>query len=180
MRWQTLRQKIQAASIDVADEVRARPILFVDSKRQVISQITPDDNLLAQYRVSTSRYGLGQQQDSLKTPTGIHCIAEKFGQDEVEGRVFKGRQPMEQICLPEDHNTDDDVITSRILWLEGLQQGINRGGNVDTRQRYIYIHGTADEAHIGQPASIGCIRMINRDVIELFERVKVNDLVIIE
>lgn len=180
MRWQTLQQRILATSIDVADEVRVRPILFVDSTRQVISQIAPDDDLLSQYNISTSRFGLGQQQQSFKTPTGIHRIAEKIGQGEVEGRVFKGRQPTEQICLPQEYDLDDDVITSRILWLEGLQQGVNCGGEVDSRQRYIYIHGTADEAHIGQPASIGCIRMNNRDVIELFERVRVNDLVIIE
>jgi lipoprotein-anchoring transpeptidase ErfK/SrfK len=74
---------------------------------------------------------------------------------------------------------DKDEITSRILWLDGLEEGVNRGGDNDTYSRYIYIHGTTDEKRIGQPVSAGCIRMTNDDVIELFDEVLVDDLVLI-
>ena len=83
-------------------------------------------------------------------------------------------------CIPDEHSSDEDVITTRILWLEGLETGVNQGGQYDSLDRYIYIHGTSDEAHIGQPASIGCIRMKNEEVIDLFNRVEEGSLVLIE
>lgn len=154
-------------------------LLYIDITQQRL-YLFERDELSQTFPVSTSRHGLGQQSGSFQTPRGIHRIADKIGQGEPLGRVFKGRQPLEQICTINQADEEEDVISSRILWLDGLQPGLNRGGDCDSYQRYIYIHGTQDEAHIGQPASIGCIRMNNADVIELFDRVSVNDAVLIE
>jgi len=95
--------------------------------------------------------------------------------------VFKGRKWTEEVIKPikEEIDIPEDVITSRILWLDGLEDGVNKGGDVDSKERFIYIHGTAEEGLIGKPASIGCIRMKNKDVIKLFNRVKENTKVLI-
>ena len=137
-----------------------------------------------QYAVSTSKHGPGQLTGSYQTPIGIHSISEKIGADVPINGILKGRSYTGE-CYPIEsatHYSDQqqnlpDVITSRILWLKGLEPGLNAGGAVDSKQRYIYIHGTADEAHIGQPASIGCIRMLNQDVVTLFEQVNEGTLV---
>jgi L,D-transpeptidase YbiS len=115
--------------------------------------------------VSTSQYGLGFEPGSLKTPTGAFRIADKIGENSPIGTVFKGRMP-----FPEPINWlhEPDLITSRILWLEGLDPE-----NENTRERYIYIHGTNQETLIGQPASHGCVRMRNADIIRLFDLVSV-------
>jgi len=94
--------------------------------------------------------------------------------------VFRGRRATDEILLPEDYRGDEDVITTRILRLEGLQPGHNRGGDRDSRERYIYLHGTPDEERIGQPVSKGCIRLRNSDMLELFEQVRVGDALLIE
>jgi L,D-transpeptidase YbiS len=115
--------------------------------------------------VSTSQYGLGYEPGSLKTPTGLFHISEKIGQESPLGTVFKGRVPVSE---PIDWENEPDLITSRILWLGGSQEA-----NANTKNRYIYIHGTNQEALIGQPASHGCIRLRNRDIIHLFDLVEV-------
>lgn len=133
-----------------------------------------DDALLREYPVSTSRFGAGSQSGSYRTPLGKHCVAEKIGGGANCNEVFIGRQPQgvletlqcNQVALP------DDLITGRILWLTGLEPGCNQGGAVDSHDRYIYIHGTAEEHLIGTPVSHGCIRMRNQDVIELFDLVE--------
>lgn len=137
-------------------------------------------SLRASYAISSSRYGVGQSNGSLRTPLGVHRINEKFGDNEPQGRVFRARQPQEQIVQVDSISENEDLITSRILWLEGLQCGFNRGGDCDSHDRYIYIHGTHDEAHLGQPASIGCIRMKNSDVVALYEMIEIGDLVVID
>ena len=177
-----LLQQVQAQAL-AGETVAAddRPLVFVDSARQRLWLLADDAGQSCDYPVSTSRHGLGEQKDSFKTPRGVHRIAHKIGHGEAPGCVFKSRQPTGDICLQQPaEDARQDVITSRILWLEGMQPGKNCGGAVDSFERYIYIHGTADEAHIGQPASIGCIRMTNADVIDLFERVDEGDLVIID
>ncbi len=136
-------------------------------------------NATVSYPVSTSRNGIGNLQDSFCTPLGLHEIAEKIGAGATSGEVFISRRPQGSIYSEADAGSGKDVITSRILWLRGLQQGLNRGGQCDSHRRYIYIHGTADETHIGHPASIGCIRMRNSDVIDLFERVETGCRVLI-
>ena len=180
MLWQTLRERVDSASVSIPGAAAQRPIIHVDSTSQTLRLVSPEEPLELVYPVSTSRFGLGQQKDSFQTPTGIHRICEMIGNGEPLGRVFKSRQPTSQLCRIDNADSQLDVISTRILWLEGLQPGLNQGGDVDSRQRYIYIHGTADEAHIGEPASIGCVRMKNVDVVALFERVQVGDLVVIE
>jgi lipoprotein-anchoring transpeptidase ErfK/SrfK len=178
--WQQLQQQIRQSGVDAAQYSLQRPLIHVDISQQRLQLVTETDDVVKSFPISSSRHGLGQRMDSFQTPAGIHRIAQKIGDGEPPGRVFRSRVATDDICMMADIDKDDDVITSRILWLEGLQPGFNQGGGVDSHDRYIYIHGTADEAHIGQPASIGCIRLRNDDVIDLFALVEEQDLVIIE
>lgn len=156
-----------------------RPIILIDAGKQRLQQIHIDEAENKTYAVSTAANGLGNRVDSLQTPTGIHRIKQKIGGGEPLGRVFSARQPGGRVSNKTD-NREEDEITSRILWLDGLEQGFNNGGGHDSYSRYIYIHGTSDEKRIGQPVSHGCIRMKNADVIELFDQVLVSDIVIIQ
>jgi hypothetical protein len=133
------------------------------------------------YKISSSSFGIGSQKNSFKTPLGAHVISEKIGKKLPKGAVLKGRVWTNEIAeiISKPIDIEADVITSRILWLEGLEIGRNKGGNVDSKSRYIYIHGTAEEGLIGKPASLGCIRMFNEDVIELFKNVSVGTQVLI-
>ena len=128
-----------------------------------------------QYPVSTSLKGTGQTINSGMTPLGQHIIRAKIGKDLPVNSVFVGRRPTGEIFNPAmlDDFPDRDWILTRILWLSGKQLGFNRLGDVDTMQRYIYIHGTAYEDQLGKPVSHGCIRMSNSDVIDLFSRVEI-------
>ena len=132
------------------------------------------------YAVSTSRHGPGCAQGSYRTPVGLHRIEAMIGDGQPPGTVFRGRR----VAVDDDPGYDDqgydDPITSRIMWLGGLEAGKNLGAGCDSQARYIYIHGTPHEDRIGQPASIGCIRMRDRDVIDLFARVRQNTPVVIE
>lgn len=143
--------------------------------------VLADRKLVCEYPVSTSRFGIGQDEGSYKTPIGIHCVEEKIGADADFSEIFKARKRTHTLATIEHKkvSTDEDCITSRILWLAGLEEGMNKGTGVDSYARYIYIHGTQAEGLIGQPASEGCIRMKNQDVIELFARLAVPSLVII-
>lgn len=143
--------------------------------------VVAGETCLATYPVSTSRYGTGEKQDSYKTPRGVHCVAEKIGADAGFAEIFRSRKRTHRIAEiePGEVRTDQELITSRILWLAGLEAGVNQGSGVDSHVRYIYIHGTHEEGLIGQPASVGCVRMKNRDVMELFDRLEVSSLVII-
>ena len=116
------------------------------------------------YPVSTSRFGLGSKEGSFKTPTGKFRVAEKIGEGMPCGTVFKSRRPIKPT---RKMLRDDDLVMTRILWLDGLESR-----NANTHGRYVYIHGTNHEDEIGTPASHGCVRMRNADVIELFERVE--------
>jgi len=115
---------------------------------------------------STSRFGVGQIEGSNRTPLGLHRIAEKVGAGEPAGTVFKSRMVIGHTSQPE---FADAKITTRILWLEGLEPGFNRGGSVDSHARYIYIHGTADQKSIGKPTSCGCIHLADTDLTLLFD-----------
>ena len=156
-----------------------RPFIRIDSRKQQLNWIDLDEAENKSYSISTAANGLGNRVDSNKTPIGIHRIKQKIGGGEPQGMVFKARVSTGQISNKTD-NREEDEITSRILWLDGLEQGFNKGNVHDTYERYIYIHGTSDEKRIGQPVSHGCIRMKNQDVIELFDEVLVNDIVIIQ
>ena len=122
------------------------------------------------FKISTSYYGTGSETNSFKTPLGKHEIYKKIGEDLPINAILKGRVWSGAIAnvITDDIDTDFDHVTSRILWLDGLEEGKNKGAGVDSRSRYIYIHGTAEEGLIGKPASDGCIRMYNSEVIELF------------
>jgi hypothetical protein len=128
------------------------------------------------FRCSTSRFGIGQTEGSNRTPLGLHRIAEKIGGGWPVGTVFKSRKPIGYTW----RGMPDAKITTRILWLEGLEPGFNRGGNVDSHARYIYIHGTGDETTLGRPASCGCIHLAADDLISLFDKLPAGTLVWIQ
>ena len=123
------------------------------------------------YPVSTAKNGFGEVNGSLKTPRGLHEIRAKIGHGMPVNTVFVGRRPNGQTYSPQLalNSPGNDWILTRILWLRGLEWGKNRGGNVDSMRRFIYIHGTPDSVQLGTPGSIGCIRMRNHDVLELFD-----------
>ena len=165
-------------------------ILVIPSK-QILFLISKGVAIFS-YPVSTSKFGLGNENDSFKTPPGLHYIADKIGEDMPKMTIFKGRRTLvnnltladldlpENIDIRNEHfATHDDVITSRILWLKGHEDGVNKGDNIDSYSRYIYIHGTAHEDKIGTPDSHGCVRMNNDDVIELFDNTFVSMPVLI-
>jgi lipoprotein-anchoring transpeptidase ErfK/SrfK len=122
-----------------------------------------DDTLARRYVVSTSRHGLGTEPGSNRTPTGRFRVEEKHGDGAEPGMVFVGRQPTGTIG---QENDPKDHVQTRILWLAGLDPA-----NANTFDRYIYIHGTNAESRLGVPASEGCVRLSNLDVIDLYERV---------
>jgi len=129
--------------------------------------------VLDRYPVSTAKNGPGEEFGSECTPRGRHIIRAVIGAGNDAGSVFVARRPTGEIWSEElaQAEPDRDWILSRILWLSGLEPGINRLENVDTMRRYIYIHGTPYEKEIGHPVSHGCIRMRNDDLIDLYERV---------
>ncbi|CAG1009986.1 Acetyltransferase [Burkholderiales bacterium] len=143
--------------ISLADQV----LLLFDDAGQV----------LRRYRVSTAARGPGENRGSHCTPRGAHVIRAKIGGGAAINTVFVGRRPTGEIYTPETGAAQPqrDWILSRILWLSGCEPGRNRLGDVDTMRRYIYIHGAPDELKLGVPASQGCVRMRNADIIELFE-----------
>lgn len=134
------------------------------------------------YSVSTAANGIGEQSGSGKTPQGWHRIAAKIGAAQPENAVFVGRRPTGEIYSDElaENHPQRDWILSRILWLQGLEVGRNRMGNVDTMRRFIYIHGTPDSEPMGVAKSHGCIRMRNKDLLELFDLVEANTQVWIQ
>jgi hypothetical protein len=147
-----------------------------------LSLLDEDGQMLHQYPVSTSKYGTGNQNASEKTPLGLHRIKDMMGGAMPINEVYINRMPHGSLeeCIERGVDLPDDVIMSRIMWLEGMEPGRNQGGYVDTYQRYIYIHGTSEEDKIGTPASIGCIRMRNADIIELYRLVESGAEVLIE
>ena len=128
---------------------------------------------LKTYSVSTAKKGPGEKSGSFCTPRGKHIVRAKIGAGQPLNTVFVRRRPTGELWTPELHARypGRDWILTRILWLSGCEPGKNRLGDVDTMRRYIYIHGTHELAEIGKPGSIGCVRMRNRDIIELFDLV---------
>ena len=157
-----------------------KELLFVSIQHQKLYHIK-NRKIINTFIISTSEYGEGSQEGSNKTPLGLHRIKEKHGKNtpingRMIGRVFYG--DIADIYIDTTRSKTDDV-TSRILWLEGLEKGKNKGKGIDSYERYIYIHGTSEEGRLGTVASHGCIRMKNKDVIDLYKRVKVGTLVLI-
>jgi hypothetical protein len=135
--------------------------------------------LVRSYVVSTSKRPPSNIKNSMGTPRGLHEVAERIGAGQPPGMVFKSRVPTGRHYLEilEREPENENLITSRILWLRGLEPGINRGGDVDTYERYVYIHGTNQESRLGESLSAGCLLMRNLDIIELYEQVRAGDLV---
>ena len=135
----------------------------------------------ASYPISTSKYGEGSIENSFKTPLGIHSIKEMIGDEAEINTIFTSRINTKRSAtiIDQFEDTNNDYVTSRIMWLDGEEDGLNKGGNVDSFRRYIYIHGTHEEGLIGTKASHGCIRMFNYDVIELFNLVNIGTKVLI-
>lgn len=156
-------------------------IITVSIEKQVLS-LKENDHVVAEYPVSTSAYGTGSEEGSFKTPLGHHRVCEKIGANMPLDEVYIGREPRGMLSdlLNQNFDLPEDIITARILRLQGMEPGVNQGAGIDSFERYIYIHGTSDEAHISQPVSHGCVRMRNQDIADLFERVSLNTDVWIE
>ncbi len=150
-------------------DVELDSFLYVGVQRQMLYFVVKG-NVKRVYPVSTSKYGAGELSGSNCTPVGMHRVGKKYGENVPKGGVLVGRKFTGAIAEIEHDPvpTGRDEITSRVITIEGLEEGLNKGGNLDSYSRKIYIHGTAEEGLIGQPASHGCIRMRNEDVIELF------------
>ncbi len=144
----------------------------IDLAQQAL-RLLADDALLASYAVSTARNGPGERAGSNCTPRGRHVVRAKIGRDAPVNTVFVGRRPTGEIYSPQlaRRFPGRDWILTRILWLSGCEPGRNRLGSVDTMRRHIYIHGSPDSVAMGTPGSIGCVRMRNADIVELFDRV---------
>lgn len=153
-------------------------IITIDTSKQKLF-VFEGREIIRIYPVSTSRYGVGNEKNSNKTPLGTHFIVAKIGKDAKIGTIFEQRKNTGQIAEIYTDITDikEELITTRILWLKGIVPGLNEGGEVDSYARCIYIHGTPEEGLIGTPASKGCIRMKNQDIFELFGLVPEGTLV---
>ena len=146
--------------------------ILVDISEQRL-YLKSGEQTLVSYPISTSKYGEGSKENSFKTPLGNHIIKEKIGENAPINTIFISRINTKNIASIENKpkNTENDYVTSRIMWLEGEEKGVNKGPGIDSYERYIYIHGTHEEGLIGVKASHGCIRMFNVDVIDLYDRI---------
>lgn len=151
------------------------PRISISIPAQRLDLVDDAGRVLAAYRVSTAKNGAGELRGSYCTPRGQHIVRAKIGGGMPENTVFVGRRPTGETWTPAlaAAHPGRDWILTRILWLSGCEVGFNRLGNVDTMRRYVYIHGSPDTVPMGVPGSIGCIRMRNSDVVELFDRVPV-------
>lgn len=132
--------------------------------------VTQGGKILKTYTISTSKFGIGTEYGSNKTPPGWHKVHSRYGKNAALGQVFRSRVAKKGEILEGDKllEGDEDLVLTRILWLEGIEKGKNTGGKIKSLERCFYIHGTNQESKLGTPASHGCIRMYNKDVIELF------------
>jgi lipoprotein-anchoring transpeptidase ErfK/SrfK len=156
-------------------------VITIDIAKQSLS-FSDAGGETRRYSVSTSKHGVGEREGSFKTPRGRHQVRAKIGSGCPIGTVFVGRRRTGEVYSAElaRAHPDRDWILTRILWLSGLEPGLNRFGDVDTMRRYIYIHGMPDSEPCGVPGSIGCIRMRNDDIVELFDLVRVGTIVNIQ
>ncbi|HIA46825.1 MAG TPA: hypothetical protein EYN96_02340 [Candidatus Hydrogenedentes bacterium] len=157
------------AALDAADWVGntgGGAFIWVSVDEQML-RIVDKDTVIYQARCASAEKGIGSKMDSLQTPLGWHSIEKKIGDDAPWGQVFRSRIATREVWQPGE-DTKEDMVLSRVLLLSGEEPGLNKGGNVDSFARNIYIHGTNDEARIGEPSSHGCIRMLNDDVIEMY------------
>lgn len=153
----------------------------ISISQQMLTLFDEFGGVKAKYLVSTAANGTGCIKNSGCTPLGAHIIRAKIGANAPENAVFVGRRFTGEICTPElmAQFPARDWILTRILWLSGKELGKNRLGDVDTMQRYIYIHGSPDSAEMGKVGSHGCVRMRNKDIVELYDLVTVGTSVVI-
>jgi L,D-transpeptidase YbiS len=146
--------------------------IVIDAGKQELT-LFDGERVLGRYSVSTAKNGLGEKNGSFCTSRGRHIVRAKIGAGQPENTVFVRRRPTGEIWSRALHEKfpGRDWMLTRLLWLSGCEPGRNRLGEVDTMRRYIYIHGSPETAEMGKPGSIGCIRMRNRDIVELFDLV---------
>jgi L,D-transpeptidase YbiS len=159
-----------------AARVEGRPALWVSVDEQRC-RLVRDGYVLRQWHCSTAAKGTGAEMNSLKTPLGWHQVREKIGAGTPWGTVFKSKEAGKAWAPGQD--TKDDLVLTRLVSLTGLEPGRNKGGKQDSFARSIYLHGTNDEDKIGVPASHGCVRLYNDDVVELFDLVDTSTLVLL-
>lgn len=152
---------------------RQRMLLFEKTARNGCAELFARYQMQRRFIVSTSRFGVGQTVNSNQTPLGLHRVAQKIGGGHPIGTVFKSRRAVGFTW----QGMPEGGIAHRILWLEGLEPGFNRGGDVDTFRRYVYIHGFGDETTLGRPQSRGCIHLAASDLIPLYDRIAEGTLV---
>jgi hypothetical protein len=171
--WESFNKSRSALGIKPADRV-----LIVRIRASTL-QLRRRGAVVKSYVVSTSKRPPSNVANSLGTPRGLHEIAERIGGGQPVGMVFKSRVPTGKHFseIPDEEVGSRNLVTSRILWLRGLEPGVNLGGEVDSYKRYIYVHGTQDETRIGKPLSAGCVLMRNLDIVELHDEVRAGDLV---
>jgi hypothetical protein len=171
--WESFNKTRSALGIKQTDRV-----IIVRLKDSTL-QLRKKGRIVKAYVISGSKRPFSNVANSMGTPLGLHAIAERIGAGQPSGTVFKSRVPtgLHFSEIPMEEVGTGNLITSRILWLRGLETGVNLGGGVDTYKRYVYIHGTQREDRIGEPLSAGCILMRNADVIGLYDEVRVGDLV---
>jgi len=177
-----LYPKISSQVTSYLDKIKTDfdEILFISIDNQKMYHFKKR-KIISTYIISSSKFGVGNQSGSNKTPTGLHIIKNKIGDrtpknGRMIGRIYTGEIAK---IFSDKTISDTDDITSRILWLSGLENGLNKGKNIDSYKRYIYIHGTSEEGRLGTPSSHGCIRMKNKDIIDLYKKVEVGTLVLI-
>lgn len=165
----------------VQDHQRVQHFALVSVSQQLVS-VFSKETAVWQARISTALNGTGCIKNSGCTPLGLHYIRAAIGAGLPENTVFKARRPTGEYWTPELHHAEPqrDWILTRILWLSGCESGINRGGSVDTFQRYIYFHGSPDSGITGVPASHGCIRLTMSDMMQLFKLLPYGSKVMIE
>ncbi len=172
----------QMARIDWVKQVGFGAGIFVSIPEQML-YLVENGVPVWQARCSTATAGVGSREGSLQTPTGWHKVETKIGADMPWGQVFRSREATKAVWKP-GVETKEDLVLTRVLPLDGLEPGVNQGKDkegkvVDSRVRGIYIHGTNGEENIGKPASHGCVRLLNDDVITLFDLVPAGALVYI-
>lgn len=148
--------------------------IIINIPAQMLELYDDSGKLVSSYQVSTGANGVGEESGSFCTPRGRHVIRAKIGAGQPENAVFVERRPTGEVWTPDlgEKNPGRDWILARILWLSGKEPGFNRLGSCDTMRRYIYIHGTPDSVELGRPGSRGCVRMRNRELLELFDKVE--------
>lgn len=183
LNFQTAPPTVQSTSTLLQNKFgysKDKIFLLVNIQKQEL-YVVRNDAVEKTYHISSSKYGTGNRKGSEKTPLGVHRVAEKIGAGAKPNTIFIGRKNTGEVTaiIKDSLDVEEDKVTSRILWLEGLEKGINKGKGIDSHDRFIYIHGTQEEGLIGTPASHGCIRLYNKDVIELFDLIGTGTLVVI-